>query len=333
MKTSVIFVLSLFCFSIFAMGERRSQTFYIALGDSMTAGFLAYTKTSQKWPYGEETVLRTSESDIEDGDDYEEPPPPYLWNGWRYATLMESKRTFSWATGSKSHSVSERLQEWLESSSAGNGPTDLRSYNLAESGIRAEHLPRQARLAVKKLKKLHATSLSLVTIIFGANDVCESPVPRIEDEINIRTNFKRALLNLSKAKDFLKDPHPIRVFVSAIPNIPSLARPEIQNHRSFLGMSCRKVWNDVINGCKKLTDWTNESEYQSRLERVEFINNAIRLAAEDMKDDPRFSITYDDTLYRTKLTGPMLAIDCFHAGKTGQKGLAEIFWNAMPWFR
>jgi lysophospholipase L1-like esterase len=302
-------------------GSRRSpsapETHYlITLGDSISAGFLGSTQVDAVTPPMARALQKSAE-----------PEPPFALQGIRYTTGLESKGEWSWATGSKSHSIATRLEAWLRSQDV-DANRELRWLNQAESGAMATHLPRQARLAAESLRGIDPDRIALVTILIGANDVCQGNGSHSE-EATMKADLLTALSRISALGGTRT-----RVFFSSIPNVPDLSQPEILQRPAEFGLTCKEVREKVVNFCPALLNWSTSAEYQAGSARVRRMNERLRSIADEARGRyNNLDIQFDSSLYELSIPSSQLAYDCFHPGRDGQKRIADLFWNAMGWFR
>lgn len=329
MISSVLsFVLPSISFS--ASGEVESKNArasyqLIVLGDSISAGMLAYTQVSNPRGHG---------FSAQSADDFDEPVPPVTWNDVRIPAVAESKSGWSWATGREIDSLASRLRSWLGRLDPSR-PVRLRWINLSESGAVTSHIPRQARLAYEMSRSEPDAPIALVTLMIGANDACDLQDTSEAERARLRRNLDVTFMRLAKgARPGRGQGEPIPVFVSSVPNIPDLGRPEVLKHRAFLGLTCEKIRDEIIEVCSSLVRWKTRDEYRQRVDRVRFVNDVLRSAVRDARAKyPELSLKFDATFANYPLAPHHLAADCFHPGRRGHKELSEVLWNAMPWFR
>ncbi len=307
---------------VFSSVPSNAETFhYIALGDSITAGFLGYTQVRRDDPI--QTFSLNQKSKLTDG--FEEPPPPHSLLGLRYARILESKKRWSYASGRNSYGVSSRLFDWL--SDHEQNLSLLRIHNMAESGALSNRMPAQARKAMSQIPRRERSKIKLITIFFGSNDACEALDPFTGLDV-IQSSFRRTFDELA-TQITVKTP----VLVSSIPNIPMLNESSVLNHRAFLGMSCRDI-RRIVNFCKPMFNISSANEQAQAYERVQQINATIEteiLSAR--KKYPQLDLVYSRSVYDYPITGGFLAADCFHPGKRGQPKIAEILWADQPWYK
>lgn len=297
-----------------AFGKAKTR-YQVTLGDSISAAFIGYTQIDAN---GARIAL-------------DEPEPPNTWRGIRYVSILESKRAWSWASGQDIDSVGVRLQDYLNSHRTDRTRIHLEMLNQAESSAQARHIPRQARLALDSIGGTAGLQdLELITLLVGANDACRRIENQEDDISQIRDDLLTALSYFSGGPRDRK----IRVFFSSIPNIPALSLPEVAQHRAYLGVSCQTVRDQIVNFCPDLLNWKTPAEYEAALARVRFINEILRETARVAQERfPNLDVHFDESFSQTQMNPSFLAWDCFHPGREGQAFLADLFWQAMPWFK
>lgn len=265
---------------------------FIALGDSITAGTMADSG----------------------------PPTPAS----RANRDLTQKRSLSWSAGDQIESHFKRLQGWM----AVNEPeVKLDVLNLAVAGSVSQGLASQITEAKKAMASGRYRKLAYVTLLIGANDVCNGVALETYRAHLMETLAQLATLNAG-------DPaSPVRVLMVSLPQIPQLAQPVIKTARTYLGMTC-ETFRNTLGLCRSMLDWKDDKELRQRLDIVAGFNSAIRDAAQAAPLLYRgLETTYVPGFAEAEMRLEGMAADCFHPNKLGQSELSAGFWATQPWFK
>lgn len=212
----------------------------------------------------------------------------------------------SWATGTKKmagfESHLEKLQKLMPQ-------TTVTGFNYAVTGAVINDLSAQ-------VKKANAAKPDYLTLLIGANDVCNWTEDYQESLDTFTATLKKNLDSLVAANPKIK------ITVSAMPDVYRLWE------LSKTSASCQRVWG-FIGLCKqllgkKLTD-------QQRLafkQRWDHANSNIGSAAALYPQNVKYS-DYAATYEFSK--DDISTHDCFHPSAKGQNTLAQGTW-AESWF-
>lgn len=294
MRTLLVLMLVLPAMEAFA-GSTPTPTYLMAsAGDSITAAFIANTVVGERPP------LR----DLRGRGDH--------------------KDTLSWATGEQIESHAVRLQYHVRNELGG----ELSVLNVAKSGAESDDLDRQADLILKEWNTGRYEALLYVTLLIGANDLCDHKDTSAVTQQKLETNVRGFLARLAPIRQAL----PIRVLVSSVPRIPDLSLPEIADHPTFLGATCRRALR-TINACQRMIGWKTQDEYLDRVQQVEAANRSIRdTIAKTAAEFPTLQLYFSPGFYEARLQVAFMASDCFHPNQSGQAELARVLWQDQPWF-
>lgn len=274
-----------------------------ALGDSITAALFA----------------GTSLGDAQVGITLEEVEASH-----RGARLFERKDTLSWASGREIDSYYMRLKAVIERE-PGRG---LAVRNYAATGNRAADLVAQASAAAADAASGEFLGVKLVTLLIGANDACAGGLEGTPNE-SMRASLLAAFAILAG----IRQEEPVRVLVSAMPNVPSVAKPEIRD-RTFLGsVTCGELWRKT-GICDGMLVWSTEAEYRARAAAVAAKNALLRRTAEEARAlFPSLSVAFSDRFSAQEYRAADMAFDCFHPNRASQERIAAELWRDQPWFK
>jgi lysophospholipase L1-like esterase len=285
----------------------RDISLMVGLGDSISAGALADTSTQNAWsiPWGL--------------------PFPSIDNpldGIGFKSDFENKRTFSWVSGLRVHSHFRRLRSYLK-------PQGLRLWalNFAETGSISAMLNGQIREFGVAVKSGLFDSISYITLLVGANDLCKS-VPLETFQQNVHGIFSQ-IAEISR-----KYEKPIRILVSSIPRIPDLGESRIQDYRTAAGYSCHAIRSTPFSYCRNMTQWSTEEEHQHLNRLVDQVNDILRIeSVEASRTFPVLETHFSSGVSEGRLNPEDLAMDCFHPNASGQEKIADLLWREQPWFK
>jgi lysophospholipase L1-like esterase len=274
-----------------------------ALGDSITAGFLADTHLKE---------LITREGAV---------------NGALSVPPFSTKNSDSWASGKSIYSHYLLLKRSLKNH---GDLTPLDIMNTAIPGDKTQDLIAQAKKVVLKMKSGKYKALKYVVLLIGANDICSEPET---SESDMKESLKTVFQTLAQTLSEIHQGVPIRILVSGLPKIPDLAREDVLESRTAFDFTCRFFRDEVLKDCTPLLNWTTQTEYRQRVSIVEDRNRMIKEASETaQKLFPGLEITYSDRLFSTWIDPELLALDCFHPSREGQQMISDLLWEDQPWF-
>jgi lysophospholipase L1-like esterase len=210
-----------------------------------------------------------------------------------------SQKQNSWATGSSSRvkSIAKRLGESLE--------RRVESHNFARAGAKAYQLPKQ-------LEKLEGISPDYITLLIGANDVCDFSESHEEQLTGFEDNVDKTLAHLTTSYPKAK------ILLVPIPDMYNLWEVGIENR-------CQWKWS--LHGfCRKLLNRDRtQLEREQFAERLHDANVTLASLADRYKEH----VAFDLELASAEFTFDQVSnIDCFHPSKKGQAYLAETSWQA-----
>ncbi len=300
-------------FSLNIYASEASGPIYLmaALGDSISAAFLANT-----------SLAKQSKIEL----------PPFMTDqdmkNWIHAqNFLDNKKTLSWTSGMKTSSHFAKLTQYFHRTE----PTAiLKMYNLAISGSKSQDLVPQANQLYKAMQSGNYKAIKYITVLVGANDACNqnysegTPISMMEDSL------KTVFSILAQ----IKQDEPIRILVSGIPKIPDVGYPEIQMAKSIGGISCNYIQTHLFKACTLLTTWKTKPEYEASVAIVVQKNELLRRVVQEANElYPNLSVVYTDMMFDRKISVKDLAIDCFHPNQIAQSIISEKLWPQQPWFK
>lgn len=293
----LIFIL--FSSNSLGMAKPRNPTVLMGvMGDSISAGTFAETKDS---PF---PIL-----------DFFHIPDGFL----------ESKDTFSWASGEDIRSHYKRLR-FLKRQHG----VEVEVVNAAVPGSLISDLKAQARKIRKLMRSGDYVSLEYVTIMIGSNDACRA-VSKIYDSRYWKYQKERLWIALQVLSSIKQEK--IKILLSALPDIPSLGKDSISRKRTVGALTCRDFRNTVLKLCNDLLGWQTERGYYSKRVVVEEHNKMLAEFAQTAERDfPNLEIFFTDKLFELKITSADLAMDCFHPSLKGQQKISDVLWLEQPFF-
>ena len=210
----------------------------------------------------------------------------------------------SWSTGTSSNSHYRHIQ-------AANPAVTGRSYNQAETGADMADLYGQVQGVIGRRAEY-------VTILMGANDVCESSEAGMTDVGVFRAQFADALASLTASLPSS------RVFVSSIPDIYQL----FSLYRYDLGAN--SVWA-IAGICQSMLAYPFSNlpgdvarRARVRQRNIDYNTQLAQVCA--MYTQCRFdgNAVFNTAFVRSDVT----TRDYFHPSVAGQTKLAAITWGA-----
>jgi lysophospholipase L1-like esterase len=306
-----------FLFSMAALGSpipagpdpapslRPKPALMASLGDSITAGTFSIFPIPRSESI-EQNVDEWHTSELE----------PQL--------IFENKIFLSWASGLWVRSHYVRLREHLKRKGDSGG---LAILNVSYPGDETKHLIRQAHEVVDAINGGEYSTLKYVTILIGSNDACLSrgPVPL--------ETMRRNLMETLKILASIRQAEPIRILLVGIPRIPDLGSEYIRKRKTVFGASCATVRDKILRSCNSLILWNTSEEYDAKMLVIEERNRLLRHVVRDANlRYPNLEVVYSNRLYHLEIPPEILAADCFHPAKEGQRRISEETWLDQPWF-
>ena len=283
-----------------------------ALGDSVTAAFVANTELSNKHTAHQVPVPgRGGAAGTE-------------W--WRPAVnFLENKKKLSWFSGDDVPSHYLFLNHYLQRTEPGSS---LVSLNLAVTGAKAVDVVAQSQKLLAEMASGKYKALKYVTLMVGANDLCDPKVPEGTPDATLRSQLDSIFDHL----DAIPQTEPIRVLVVGVMRLPELGTPAINGARTTMGVKCGLI-HKLVPYCTQYTTWETLDEYHRLLALVEHKNELIHSSANQSRGRwPHLMIHYTDKTYRAPLFTQLMAADCYHPNKVGQSVLSTTLWGEQPWF-
>jgi lysophospholipase L1-like esterase len=289
-----------------------------AMGDSITAGFLASTNLA--WFNGTRSTQQEMQSleDLVDQAERSSFNPENITGS--VVKVFENRKTLSWATGRYIPSQFELLKTYLQQKEPG---AKIAAYNVALSGGVTQDLFSQADLITAKMKTGKFKELKYVTLLIGNNDVCHGA-----SLAQIKSNLHEVFRRLSQAQTST-----IRVLMSSVPRIPDLGQPNFNESKTVFDLTCHAMRNDVTHTCTSLVSWTTQAQYQNNIAYVQSVNEALMESALDAHSSfPNLNVAFSNSLFNETITPNGLAVDCFHPNTVSQARISQMAWQDQPWF-
>ncbi len=225
----------------------------------------------------------------------------------------------SWSTG-RGRSVSshaKRLQELLPQGQK------LIVKNFALSGTETEGLFRQLHLLKRwSRKKLKQNFPDYLTLMIGANDICNYPFKHMilsrHYALRVRTALREVLETSARTK----------ILISDIPNITALPKL-LRNQRIFKRRTCGDLWKLGI--CKAVTAAKSDAALKAVDTRIRQYNNSLAQMVDDFQGEFGDRIRMSKSVYSYEFDRREMAIDCFHPSAAGQDKIAKMTWASTWW--
>lgn len=239
------------------------------------------------------------------------PPPPdsiaalgdSITTGYNACGRFEDCPERSWSTGSDKavNSQYQRLR-------AINPAIDGNAFNFAESGARADDLPRQAAQAV-------SAGVEYVTILIGANDVCRDTEAEMTSVGDFRDSVDEALAVLEGGLPG------VRIFVSSIPDIYRLWEVERDDALARIVWGVGGICQTMLDEPTSDSDASVDRRSQVR-DHLVALNTELRLACGALGDGCRYD---GDAVFQQRFVDDAVSSwDHFHPSEIGQAALAEV---------
>lgn len=282
-----------------------------ALGDSMTAGFLAhFNRKTSKLPWNQAWLLGQLAT-----------------FGVTLNTKVLESPGLSWATGLEKNKRVKSHAERLMGLGLGSS---RRVINEAISGDETQDL------LLKQLSELNKESRyrfrteypDYVTVLIGANDACaDSP----EDMTDVGDFYARFYMAMD---EMLWNNSNTHILVSHLPNIEKLrtvAKDADVLGFDALGISkCQDLW-EVTGLCPTLTTHEEPSIRQKVAQRVRDYNLAMTSVTKNLRSQYGDRIRVSERAYQAQFSADNLSLDCFHPNVSGQNILAHETWQDSWW--
>ena len=208
-------------------------------------------------------------------------------------------RDYSWATGWRANGLVDSIYLKLVRS-VGN----VSATNVAISGSKAEDIGKQ-------IGKLSNLNLDYVSVVIGANDVCQWPADYRESLRTYKANVTRGLAQLTS------DHKNIHIDLGTIPNIM---------HLYSIGKSsnaCQRKWN-TTKFCSLLRSDTTPADVDAFAASWRDANAALAEIAQSFPNNVRLITKLSAPIFTPNEISPY---DCFHPNTVGQSMLANVVWD------
>jgi len=217
---------------------------------------------------------------------------------------MNARRLFdqprmSWSTGDDGGRMVES-HYWRLRDSLGA----VENYNASKSGAVARDLRDQ-------IESLLPHAPDYVTLLVGANDVCDWPADHGARLAEFQAEIERAVTRLVEAAP------EIRIVLSPVPDMYRMY--EVGKTKD-----CTKKWNTFSICPPLLGSERTKAERQAFVQRLEDANRALRTVSSAFRDH----VLYLEELEKYPFQAEHVSdIDCFHPSIDGQQLLADITWR------
>lgn len=202
---------------------------------------------------------------------------------------------YSWSTGSRVPSHVKKLKAII--------PEKVVAVNVAKKGATSHEL--QGQLEAAKF-----SHIDYLTLLIGANDVCDWPSDHETHLTKFRSNVKNILDKVITAN------REIRIIMPAIPNMYRLY--QVGNK------DCGRRW-DFFEACPLLLHSSrSDEERQGFHARLVDANDTLEKLAENYENNVKFiGSTYDFDFTIDHVS----KLDCFHPSIAGQKIISRLTWE------
>ncbi|OGQ36139.1 MAG: hypothetical protein A3F16_01780 [Deltaproteobacteria bacterium RIFCSPHIGHO2_12_FULL_43_9] len=294
------------------LGEDTPAPYMVTMGDSITAGLFANYSIDN--PPDPETLTYLAYLAAVG-------PPKESTNRVHKAF---KRYDLSWASGDNPNdfvvSHYERLREYIP---------DLAKLDLAHSGDTTLNLKKQVESLFGEIKERGAEPVYIVYLI-GANDLCASDTKEVTTKKDFRKNVEESLYGI------LSHTENTKIFVSSIPNIFSLQMHEGEEVfgnvvNPYAGVTCRKIWKNLIPVCKTATDNGNKKRFDLMKMQLERYNEILEETVINLDKEYRDRILFSHAAYNTEILRNDLSFDCFHPSESGQAHFANETWRDGFW--
>ena len=202
------------------------------------------------------------------------------------------------------------------------GVDSIPLYNAAISGEESKHIAAQLEVLEDwSHKNLGQNVPDYVTLLIGANDICQDTAEQMVDE---RTYYSNVVATI----DEIQRQNPkTKVLISSLPNIDALHNIAI-DQPLFVGTTCKDIWK-TIKLCHTLTLEDNPVERQKIAQRVLQYNTALQNIAQDRGANGK--VKFAKSIYDVKFTANDISVDCFHPNPHGQQMLSDASFSDGFW--
>lgn len=209
---------------------------------------------------------------------------------------------YNWSTG-----VSKRVKSHLHQLKKIISQ-EVKALNVAKSRATSDNLTEQ-------LQKIKAPTIDYLTLLIGANDVCDWTEEYAEDLLKFRANVKNVIDTAIDINDT------VRILLPAIPNMYRIYDQGKD--------TCGRRW-DYFKACPSLlSSKRTEAERLAFRDRLVATNDTLQQLATKYEDN----VKYVGEVFDFKFSLAHLSrYDCFHPSIKGQNELARITWE-NGWYR
>lgn len=208
------------------------------------------------------------------------------------------------------------------------GQDRLKVYNAAVSGAISSGVSDEqvGKLQQWSRDHLDAEFPDYVTVLIGANDICQDSVEKMTPTSDYANRMAYVVDTiLEKSPDS-------KVLLSALPRIHRLR--EVAHDAKHLGIApmrtCGEFWK-TVNLCHTLTQENDPVKVQMVADRVREYNEVLADLAASRSELHGDRVHYAGAVFEKDFTADDLSIDCFHPGPSGQSKLADLTWQASWW--
>ncbi len=282
-----------------------------ALGDSMTAGFLAhFQRQTSKLPWNQAWLLTQIAA-----------------FGLSQETRFLESPGLSWATGLDSKNIVKSHARRLLSLGLKSGRNVINESVTGDAS--QELLMSQIHNLNKASRSRFGTQYpDYVTLLIGANDACAETTEEMED---LGTFYARFYM---VTEELLWNSPKTHVLVSHLPNIEKIRA--IAKDASVFGFdtlgitTCQDLW-ETINLCPTFTTLSDPLERQKVSTRISQYNQVMSDVTKQLRGRYGDRLRLSKRAYEVEFTPDHLSLDCFHPNARGQNMLSEETWKDSWW--
>lgn len=280
-----------------------------ALGDSISAGLLAnFSRETANKPSVEAWFVMRS-----------------LVAAAIFQLKGLEKKDLSWSAG---YGASGLVLSHARRLAALDSSRTLKTFNVAHSGDTVQdildiQLPKLNGLSRNKLGQEYP---DYVTILIGANDVCDASMAGVTSVQDYYDRLDKVV------HDVLSRSPRSKIMLSSLPNIESLRQVALGARLWGWGAfeKCEDVWN-AIKLCPTLTTISDPAIREQVKQRVDDYNLAARDIVERYTKSMGDRIRYGDGTFKVQFGKDHLSMDCFHPNPAGQNILSKVTFNSSWW--
>ena len=210
----------------------------------------------------------------------------------------------SWSTGTRSSDGVTSHRERLEAMGYA-----VFARNVARSGAKAVEMPGQLATL------LRWATPDYVTLLIGANDVCDWSEDHLRELGSFRKNVATTLATL------IKHNPDVRVVLVPIPDMLNL-------WEVGLGSRCEKRWNRIPMCTNLLGRRVTPEQRSAFVSRLADANDTLASLAAEFSNNVRFIASAETVDFERQHVS---RLDCFHPSLAGQKLISDTTWNE-GWF-